>query len=366
MSDNRKLARIERIEEIIPIEGADRIQSHRVLNWNVIGQKGLYEVGDRVIFIEPDAWIPNKLAPFLTKPDRFPKEYMGIEGERLKTMKMKGVYSQGLLLPIAAGNSYIEEKLREDDPESMPTSRLQLLEDGADITIDLGIVQWEPAPEKVPVNAKGSFPHHTPKTDLERVQNFMRNVEVFLEKNPGVTFTVEEKAEGSSHTTYLKDDDFGICSRNLALKTDDPAAIEGNHFLKTVFDLDLKNKLESLGRNISIQSEVIGPMIQDNIYQLKAWELRNFDIWDIDAQRYLSPVERREMAKSLGMESVPTINEAMDISGMTADELLKFAEGPTRIGSTGTLREGVVFKANTTERFVFKCVSQKYLELHNH
>ncbi len=149
----RKLAHIERIEEIIPIEGADRIVLYRVLNWKMISKKDEFKVGDLALFVEPDAWVPNSLAPFLTKPDKFPKEYGGIQGERLKTVKMKGVYSQGLLLPVTVlpfGYDPIDRK------------------EGEDFTELLGIIKWEPAPERIPVNAKGSFPSHTPKTDQER------------------------------------------------------------------------------------------------------------------------------------------------------------------------------------------------------
>lgn len=345
---DRKLSHIEKIEQIIPIDGADRIVQYRVLNWKIIDQIGKYSVGDVVVYCEPDAFIPNSVAPFLTRADRFPKEYMGITGERLKTIKLKGVYSEGLILPLSS--------LPETSPNDI----------GSDVSENLGIVKWEPPAEKVPANALGSFPWFIPKTGTERIQNVMRSIEAFIQRNPGVTFSVTEKCEGSSHTMYVKDGIFGVASKNLELKTDDLAACLGNHFLKPVFEAQLDKKLLALGRNIAIQSEVCGePGIQDNIYQLKGQHLFNFNVWDIDTGAYLEPKEQRKIAALLGMQIAPLIYDEFVLDGKTADELLQLADGPTAIGKTGTLREGLIFVANSKERFDFKVVSQKYLAKHD-
>ena len=100
MSD-RKLATIRRIQEVKPIEGAGLIEAVRVDNWWVVAKKGEYPVDTLAVYCEIDSFIPNSLAPFLTKPGHFPKEYQGVQGERLKTIKLKGQLSQGLLLPIS-------------------------------------------------------------------------------------------------------------------------------------------------------------------------------------------------------------------------------------------------------------------------
>jgi RNA ligase (TIGR02306 family) len=213
----RKLAYIARIEDIIPIEGADRIVQYRVGGWRVIDQKGKYAVGDLVTYCECDSWMPNTLAPFLTKADKYPKEYKGIQGERLKTIRLKNALSQGLLLHIDTAFYAVVSSIQEEVGSAVLVDYYP--KEGDDVTEALGIIKWEPAPEQVPVNAKGSFPSFIPKTDAERVQNFMRSIENFLEKNPGVTFTVTEKLEGSSHTMFTKDGEFGICSRNLLLRT---------------------------------------------------------------------------------------------------------------------------------------------------
>lgn len=100
MSDiERKLASVQKIAEIKPIEGADRIVAYRINGWWVVDSKDKYEVGDYVVFCEVDSWIPHELAPFLSK-GKEPREFEGVKGERLKTQKFKNQVSQGLILPM--------------------------------------------------------------------------------------------------------------------------------------------------------------------------------------------------------------------------------------------------------------------------
>lgn len=344
----RKLAHIEQIAEIIPIEGADLIVQYRVLNWLVISKKNEFQVGDLVVFIEPDAWVSNTLAPFLTKPGKFPKTYGGIEGERLKTIKLKGALSQGLLLNVQVAYDL--------DPPDYDHVFLE----GDDVTELLEIIKWEPEPEKIPVNAKGSFPQFIPKTDQERVQNFMRSIENHLVKYPDDTFSAEEKAEGSSTTVFKNGDEVGVCSRNLQLKIDDPEVFQTSHFTKPTWSRGLLEKLNALGRNIALQGETMGPGVQGNIGGLTDWDLYVFDIFDIDKQEYLLPEEVRTLCDLLGVLTVPVIETNLRINEMTCADFLKMAHGKTLIGPSGHIREGLVFKSNAT-RFTFKAVDPEYL-----
>ena len=101
----RKLASVQRVLEKKPIVGADLIEAYRVNGWWVVDKKDAYKVGDLVVYCEVDSWIPHTLAPFLTKPGHSPREYLGVKGERLRTVKLKGQLSQGLLLPLVEDNS---------------------------------------------------------------------------------------------------------------------------------------------------------------------------------------------------------------------------------------------------------------------
>jgi len=308
-----------------------------------VDKKGSRKVGDLVGYAEIDAFIPTKLAPYLSK-GKEPREYQGIKGERLRTVKLRGAISQGLLLDLS---------LFGDREFTI----------GEDLTEVAGIVKWEPPAEFKSADAKGSFPSFIPKTDQERIQSVNGN---FAEKIQGMTFEVTEKCEGSSMTLFANDGEFGICSRNLLLKDD----LTGSSFVDT--GIKFKDAILSLGRNIAFQGELIGPAIQKNIYNLRQFQYRVFDVFDIDQQRYLSPSERSEVVRMIGAEVAPVIHEAFSFGeGADLREIQKtalaMADGFTRIVpemgdlKNRHLREGLVFKANSEDRFTFKAISDEYL-----
>ena len=95
----RKLASIRRIDDIQPIEGADAIEVATIDGWKVVVKRGEFTVGDLAVYLEIDSWVPHELAAFLSK-GKEPREYNGVKGERLRTVKLRGTTSQGLLLKI--------------------------------------------------------------------------------------------------------------------------------------------------------------------------------------------------------------------------------------------------------------------------
>lgn len=95
----RKLASIRKIDELRPIPGADAIECALVGGWTVVVKKGEFAAGDLAVYCEIDSWIPVDLAPFLVK-GKEPREFEGIKGERLRSIKLRKQISQGLLLKI--------------------------------------------------------------------------------------------------------------------------------------------------------------------------------------------------------------------------------------------------------------------------
>jgi len=161
MELDRKLATIRTIDAINPIDGADAIEVATVGGWKVVVKKGEFNVKDLAVYFEIDSWMPTELAPFLSK-GKEPREYNGVKGERLRTVRLRKQLSQGLLLPI--------------DALKLGTFVATLSDDTNDVTELLGIQKWEP-----PFNAqlagmcKGNFPSFIPKTNEERIQNLSRN-----------------------------------------------------------------------------------------------------------------------------------------------------------------------------------------------
>lgn len=152
----RKLASIKPITHLKPIEGADAIECAIVDGgWPVVVKKGDYKVGDVAIYMEIDCWIPHELAPFLSKGQE-PREYNGVKGERLRTVKLRGQISQGLLLPTSILDVLGLWPLAGDPV-------------GHDLTVQLGIQKWEaPEPACLSGQVRGNFPSFIPKTDQER------------------------------------------------------------------------------------------------------------------------------------------------------------------------------------------------------
>lgn len=340
----RKLASVQRVNGVYAIEGKDRIVQYGINGWKVIDVVGKYQVGDLVCFLEIDSWVPNSLAPFLTKKGD-PRVYKGIPGERLKTIKMGGALSQGLLIPLEiALADYTEgfEHLQEED---------------SDLTEFLGILKWERTPEFRAANAKGNFPYFLRKTDQERVQNVRQKT---LDQVGDVTYEVTEKLEGQSFTAYLWDDKFGVCSRNLELKTDEPST-----WAETASNYRLEERLRVLfdetGKQYAFQGEQVGPNIEGNIYNLDKVKLYIYDVFDISEQKYLQPSEARFITEVAGLDYVPVIHEEFSLPEKYCDELLNKAFHCSALSPC--VAEGMVFKANTSKSdFSFKAVSNEYLE----
>lgn len=345
----RKLATIRRIEEIITIPNADKIVAYRIGGWKVVDTKDKYKVDDLVVYLEVDSWVPTAIAPFLSK-GKEPRLYKGVQGERLRTIKLRGQISQGLLLPVAAqsGNRCVVNGYSEEFGWGVGMG----FEDGWDVTEFLAVQKWEPEPEFRSADAKGLFPAFIPKSDQERIQNCYNDVkELFVDSEWEIT----EKLEGQSHTAYLYNDVFGVCSRNLELKDS-----EDSTFWKTARKYDLEGILRRDGRNLMIQSEQVGPGIQGNIYRLDEHKLFVYDVFLIDEQRYMTPDERLCFCVENNLDIVPVVVFGWrNHAGLDRDAMIAMADGESQLYKTK--REGLVFKLRSKERVSFKVISNSYL-----
>ena len=96
----RKLASIQTIRKIEPIEGADRIELAHVLGWQCVVNKGQLQPGDKAIYFEIDSFLPIREEFEFMRHSSYKKTDLMGEGFRLKTQKFRGQISQGLLLPV--------------------------------------------------------------------------------------------------------------------------------------------------------------------------------------------------------------------------------------------------------------------------
>ena len=340
----RKLATIRKIDALNPIDGADAIECATVGGWKVVVKKGEYTVGDLAVYCEIDSWIPTELAAFLSK-GKEPREFEGIKGERLRTVKLRGQLSQGLLLPLA-------EVIANAGCWSP-------LEEGDDVSEWLNIKKWEmPMNAQLAGMARGNFPSLIPKTDQERAQNLVQEIVGAIEA--GMKFEITEKLEGSSMTCYLIDGEFGVCSRNLDLKE-----TEENTFWQVARHNKIEENLRALDMdNVAIQGELIGPGIQGNIYKLSKPEFRVFDMYNITLGTFVTPKARCRYVEQLGLLHVPVLASAAELNDILdapeISQLLKYAEGKSVMGMIGCEREGIVFK-EVNGGMTFKAISNRYL-----
>lgn len=337
MEITRKLASVRRISALQPIEGADKIECAIVDGWTVVVKKGEFNPGDLCVYLEIDSWVPHTVAPFLTKPGHVPKEFNGIQGQRLKTIKLKGQLSQGLVLPYSFDGSH-----QEND----------------DVTEVLGIQKWEkPLAACLAGVARGNFPSAIPKTDQERIQNLGRSLEKWITEEDGV-WEVTEKLDGSSCTFYLdKEGVFHVCSRNLDL-----VRTEANAFWKMAIDLNIEEKMRGAElEGVAIQGELLGWNIQGNNYGLNEGEYRFyvFDMYETYSNTY-SPFDiRLDIANVFGLDHSPVVHVGR-LPENSVQNLLTMAEGPSMINPSAE-REGLVFKNQRDTSVSFKAISNKWL-----
>jgi len=330
----RKLASIQIVKEVKPIPGADAIEVVRINNWDVVSKKGEYKVGDFCIYCEIDSFLPiNEEFEFLRKTS-YKKMSDGTEGFRLKTIRLRGQLSQGLILPIHV------------------LSLGELVSEGMDVTEMLNIVKYEPPiPAELAGKVKGLFPSFIRKTDEERIQNLSDKYEEI--KNLGKEFYVTEKLDGTSATFYFKDGEFGICSRNLELLDS-----EGNTFWKVARELNLEDSLSKLGYNVCIQGELIGEGLQSNPYKIKGQTVRFFNAFNIDEQKNIPFTKFLILMENLGLNTVPILDYSFELPN-TIDELLLLADKKSELNGNFD-REGIVIRSYD-RTISFKVISNQFL-----
>jgi len=336
----RKLASVQRVLALEPIPNADAIELARINGWQCVVKKGEFHVGDKGVFLEIDAippdtpafqflWAPKTAAPdeIVERPAKF----------RLRTMKLRGALSQGLLLPLSALNVDGEE--------------------GDDLSAALGVEKYEPSVfQTMGGLARGPFPSWLPKTDEMRVQS----VPQVLDELRGLPYVCTLKCDGTSasYTLNSRDGEFHVCSRNLSLVDGD------NVYWRLARELEIERILrENVG--LSIQGEACGPGIQKNRLALKGPQLFVFNVYDIPNGRYFNDVQLRAFCASNGLLPVEVIEQG-DAFRHSLESLLALAEG--FYPNTKNEREGIVirpqderFSEVLSGRLSFKAISNRFL-----
>lgn len=398
---SRKLASIRRVKELRPIEGADLIELAIVDGWQCVVKKGEFRQGDLGVYFEIDSFLPIREEFEFLRKSCFRK--MGDEeGFRLRTIKLRGQLSQGLIIPMKSLQTFMDHDTWIS------------LDEGDEVTEVIGVKKYDPPiPAQLAGSMAGNFPTFIRKTDQERIQNlydshtreFTDNNDVIAEqlreadaeqhaqritellenRTPNLVrelaFEVSLKLDGTSTTYFvcdptkyqtkklremeqseLPDVYFGVCGRNFEIQRKE----ENTYWLVAIRD-EIEEKMkefyEKTGRSIAIQGELMGPKIQGNREGLKDFKFFLFDVWDINEQRHLTPEERKFVVEFLDVDMVPILHEEFEVFKelKSLDEILQFAEGKS---ITHDIREGLVFKSLGLMNgypITFKAISNKFL-----
>lgn len=356
----RKLATIATVLEVFPIEGADAIEGVKIRGWNVVVKKGEYKVGDKTIYVEVDSVLPDGLAEELreelkvlnrqlskadsdeekadikakmaeisamnTRPEF---EFLRSVKFRIKTRRILGLVSQGICFPLSI----------------LENCNILNLEEDADVTDALGIVQYEEpeAGANLGGDAKGELGSlGILMSDEQRIENLSK----VYPKLKEFTYVVTEKLEGASVSYVLKNGVFNVCSRSLNLNEN-----ENNSFWRVAHRLEVEEKMRAYGKihgltNWSIQGELVGEGVQGNIYKLKGLTARFYNAFNIDTQEYYEYTEFIEMIKEMGLETCPVISSEYTLPD-TIEELFAVVDNfYTTFGNNPKqLAEGWVFVA---------------------
>jgi len=243
-----KLASIETITDRIHHPNADNLDLVKVLGWQVITKRDEFKKGDKVVFITIDTILPKAPWSEFLADKKNPDAFI-----RLKTIKLRGSYSQGLVLPL-----------------SVLPENVQGWHEGADVGGALGIKKYEKEiPAQLSGEVLGGFPNYIcAQTDED---NGLSNPELVDEVLKSDWITVTRKLDGSSCTIIIEDGKIAqVCSRRLSLKE-----TEQNSFWKAARKLDL-SKCDN--DRYVIQGELMGPGIQGNQLKLLEPELYVFQI----------------------------------------------------------------------------------------
>lgn len=404
----RKLVTVRKVDRIDPIPGADAIEVATVEGWQVVIKKGEFAPGSYCVYFEIDSFLPDGHPAWQFLVDKQGREFEGVRGHRLRTVKLRGQISQGFIAKIDLFPQIVEFALMRKCDGFCEQDYADFRNE--DFAPMLGIKKWEaPLPAELAGQAEGLFPSFIRKTDQERCQNMVGEIFGYESTKTELSITPEQavdgiasgrlvvedgkvfslapakadrnaryevtmKLDGSSMTVFARANgleiESGVCSRNLQLKVNEANA--DNTFVKLALQSGLLGALEQLARDgegsFAVQGELMGPGIQGNREQLKVHKLFIFDVQNLDKQTYLTPAERKEFVLMLYrngvhpelVQHVPKLhnNVTLDELGITnVKELLAFAEGPSLVHQ---VREGLVFK-RADGGFSFKAISNAYL-----
>jgi RNA ligase (TIGR02306 family) len=338
----RKLASIQVVDSIEDIEGSDKIVKIKVMGWSVVTRKGEFKPKDRCVFFEIGSVLPDNVAW---------SEFLKTKKYRIKTCKIRGVLSQGLVLPI---------DILGENADSY--------EIGDDVTKILRVVKYEQLNQNLEEQRikVGNFPTFIHKTNEIRIQSALG----MLEELKGFDFYYSTKYDGASGTFFNLNDKHYVCSRNVIVGVSPRDSVMEPIPNNCYTRVSKRYNLECLPNNFAVQGEVCGPKLQGNKLKLKEHDLFVFDVYDMTKNCYLDYSEFLDFCETWSLQTVEIeriVFQKYNRFDVTLENFLTIAAGC--YPNTDVVREGIVVrplverKSSTlgNGRFSFKVINNDYL-----
>lgn len=349
----RALASVQIVENVVNHGNADTLELATVLGWQVVVSKSEnVKAGDRIVLCEIDSLLPGD-APWL--PPAIVKK-VGTQANqkyfRVKTVKLRGELSQGLILTGVA-------------PEILS------LDIGTNVTAQLGIEKYEPNVDGGGAGGGGGgvkrdnpFPFPSDvldKTDEPRVQSSPKLLKAI--QNQAFYTTVKHDGTSVSFLVHPKTQEFMVCSRNQfrprpPVLSVDELEKKDNVYWKMAIENDIETKLRAYFPYYAIQGEICGPSIQKNLLGLKTATFHVFNIVDLRYRRPLGYDEMCAITDKMGLERVGFVEQGDAFGYTTIKELLVLAQG--KYPKTNNEREGIVIRSKD-RKISFKVINNNYL-----
>ena len=334
----RKLASVQKITSITPLETKNKVQKATLLGWNVLVEANKYNEGEKVIYFEADALLPAKKN--WTKGIK-PKNLIIKSSKQYKNVFHGAIMKLDTLLKVENFNLKLED-----------------LNEGFDLTEIMEITKYEQDPEIALKEQEKKFPSDIiEKSDEIRLQSNPKYLEMF----EGKEFYSTLKYDGSSGTFLIHPETkkFMVCSRNQNIDINE----KKNIYWDVANKYDIKTRLEKFEGKYAIQGEIYGPKINKNRLEQKDINIAIFTIKNIKDNYYVDFKELVQVCKDMELPMVEVIEEGV-FKYKTVEEMVEKSKG--LYPGTKYPREGLVYrlKENWNKdkvRASFKVINDDYL-----
>lgn len=321
---------VEKIGSMEAIPGADAILKASLdgVDFSFVVKKDQFQIGEKVLYFPIDALIPEKYHVGLGVSGKLKS------GGRVKTIKLRGTISQGVV-----GKLNLIDSLVEESP-IFPTTEI--------ITAYLGVTKYEPPVKQIHRARLSTLPSYLSQYDIEGCERYKWVVELLMDKQVIIT----EKLEGQNMSVSYDPIDykFFVNSRNQTV-IEDPGF---NHYMwdvarRTMMDVVVPMMSRSLNKQVTIYGELIGPNIQSNIYSLNRHEFYGFDIklgsmeW-IKYSEFLKVFEDYTHKEIYGWKKAPEISVGKTLREFLGGRTIKEASDGMSLLNPKVRREGIVIR----------------------